>query len=140
MDLKGALDERRKIEENLRRSETKRRPASKRNPPCKLYAEGVPNSTIFNGIDALSLLRDQALAGDFFSIAIVSSNLPDMNGLTLAKIAKADALLNGTPFIIAAKLPDETQITTAGVSACLIRPIRQSQLFLALEKTIGKTG
>jgi hypothetical protein len=64
VDLKGALDERRKIEENLRRSETKRRPASKRNPPCKLNAEGVPNSTIFNGIDALSLLRDQALAGD----------------------------------------------------------------------------
>jgi len=46
-----------------------------------------------------------------------------MNGLTLAKIAKADALLNATHFIIAAKLPDETQITIAGVTACLIRPI-----------------
>ena len=100
-----------------------RRPASKRNPPCKLNAEGVPNSIIFNGIDALSLLPDQALAGDPFSIAIVSSNLLDMNGLTLAKIAKADALINATHFIIAAKLPDETQITTAGVTACLIRPI-----------------
>ena len=58
VELKGALDERRKIEENLRRSETK--PATR----IKLNAEGVPNSTIFNGIDALSLLRDQALAGD----------------------------------------------------------------------------
>jgi hypothetical protein len=46
-----------------------------------------------------------------------------MNGLTLAKIAKADALLNATHFIIAAKLPDETQITTARVTACLIRLI-----------------
>jgi len=31
---------------------------------CQFNAEGVPNSTIFNGIDALSLLRNQALAGD----------------------------------------------------------------------------
>jgi len=68
--------------------------------------------------------------GRSFSVAIVGSNLPDMNGLTLAKIAKADAPPNATDFIIAAastKLPDETQITTAGVTACLIRPIRQSQ-------------
>jgi len=65
-----------------------RRPASKRNPPCKLNAEGVPNSTIFNGIDALSLLPDQALAGDPFSIAIVSSNLPDMMDSLWQKLPK----------------------------------------------------
>ena len=115
-----------------------RRPASKRNPPCKLNAEGVPNSTIFNGIDALSLFPDQALAGDPFSIAIVSSNLPDMNGLTLAKIAKADALLNGTHFIIAASFPtkhksQQRELLPASSGRS------QSQLFAALE-AIGKTA
>jgi chromosome segregation ATPase len=72
VELKGALDERRKIEENLRRSETelatqvKTKAAEFRSEvfSCQFNAEGVPNSTIFNGIDALSLLRNQALAGE----------------------------------------------------------------------------
>ncbi|MEO8427009.1 MAG: ATP-binding protein, partial [Verrucomicrobiota bacterium] len=108
----------------------------------QLTAGGVRNSTSFNAVDALSLLRNQALAGDPFGVAIVSGDLPEMNGLTLAKIAKAEPLLNATHFIIAAagtKLPDETQITTAGVTMCLIRPVTQSQLLAALEKTIEKT-
>jgi hypothetical protein len=45
---------------------------------------------------------NQALAGDPFSVAVVSSDLPEMNGLTLAKIAKAEPLLNATRFIVAA--------------------------------------
>ena len=104
---------------------------------------GVRNHAVANPVDALSLLRNQALAGDPFSVVIVSSDLPEMNGLTLAKIAKAEPLLSATPFIIAAaanNLPNETQITTAGVIACLIRPIRQSNLFASLEKTIGRAA
>jgi len=50
----------------------------KTQPTLQTQRRRSTEHTIFNGIDALSLFPDQALAGDPFSIAIVSSNLPDM--------------------------------------------------------------
>jgi len=82
--------------------------------------------------EALNLLRAQAASGTPFDLAIIDSDIKDMDGLTLAQAIRADSALGSVRLILLTSL--HRRLTTAvlqttGISAGLVKPVRQSRLF-----------
>jgi len=85
--------------------------------------------------EAMTVLRKAAMAGDRFAIALIDMQLPEMDGLAVARAIKADVTITATRLLGIYSLggrPDESQMKAAGISAMLAKPVKQSQLFNTL--------
>src|SRR5207245_5803928 len=94
-----------------------------------------------SGAQALDLLR-QAAASEArpFDLVIIDLDLPDMDGLSLAQAIKAESSLASTRLIMLTSLGQRLTTATmqeAGISACLVKPLRQSRLFDSLVDVMG---
>jgi CheY-like chemotaxis protein len=109
---------------------------------AQITASGRRNAGLNNGVEALSLLRQQISAGDPFRVAIISTGLQDLNGLTLVKIFKGDPVLATTRVVI---LYDVTEAFSnepyrkEQVFDFLTKPIRQSELFTLLNRIASES-
>ena len=101
---------------------------------------GMRNGMAENGAQALGILRREAAAGDPYRIAILDMQMPEMDGLTLARAIKADPAIAGTRLLMMTSLGrrDESAIREAGVELCLTKPVKQSQLFDCLATLAGE--
>jgi len=96
------------------------------------------------GAEALTLLR-AAAASDPYRVAIIDNQMPDMDGLMLARAIKSDAAATSvTRVVLLATLRHQVNVESLeanGVTTCLMKPVKQSRLFDALVMAIlGKTG
>jgi PAS domain S-box-containing protein len=85
-----------------------------------------------NGPDALTVLRRQMDNGDPVQAVILDMQMPDMDGLAVARAIAADPSLSPTRVIILTSLahhPHEIDLRTAGIQAYLTKPVKQSRLF-----------
>jgi signal transduction histidine kinase/ActR/RegA family two-component response regulator len=94
-----------------------------------------------SGYEALRVLREAAAANRAYDIALLDVEMPEMDGLTLARAIKADATIASTRLIALTPLghavaPEELQ--AAGIDASLSKPVKQSKLFDCLVNVIGK--
>jgi CheY-like chemotaxis protein len=96
-----------------------------------ITAWGLGNGSAKSGAQALELLRQAARAGSPYHLAIVDMQMPEMDGLELARTIKADPELTGTRLILLTSMGNQNValMEEAGFSAGLAKPIRQSQLF-----------
>ncbi len=88
--------------------------------------------TALNGAEALEILRHEAGAGKGFDLVILEMALPEMDGLTLAQTIKNDPALATQRLVLLTNLghrPDPAMMQATGISACLVKPVRQSRLF-----------
>ncbi len=94
------------------------------------------------GREALDLLRMEAAIGDPFSLVVLDLHMPEMDGLTLARAIKSDSRLVRSRLIMLTPLGhrlDAAEMQAAGISACLVKPVKEARLLDALV-TVAAAG
>jgi len=106
----------------------------------QIFAWKLQKGSAANGHEALRVLREAA-ADRPYDIALLDVEMPEMDGLTLARAIKADPAIASTRLIVLTPLgqafaPSELEV--AGIDAALSKPVKQSRLFDCLVSVIGK--
>jgi CheY-like chemotaxis protein len=93
-----------------------------------------------SGHEALRALRTAAADGHPYDIALLDVEMPEMDGLTLARSIKADPAIAGTRLIAltpSGHLVPAVEMRSAGIDASLGKPVKQSRLFDCLVNVIS---
>ncbi len=92
----------------------------------------------------LGILRDAIGAGMPYTMAIVDMMMPGMDGLELGRRIRADPVLRETLLLVMASSADgrgdAAAVRNAGFSACLVKPLKRSQLHDCLVSVLHRNG
>ncbi|HJU05573.1 MAG TPA: response regulator [Nitrospiraceae bacterium] len=102
---------------------------------------GLKSVSAAHGEEALAVLRAQVAAGEPCDGAILDFQMPRMDGLQLARAIKADPQLAATRLILLTSVGlrgDAEAARQAGISAYLVKPVRQSQLYNCLLTVLAR--
>ena len=88
---------------------------------------------------ALALMRKAARTAKPIAVAITDRNMPGMGGLELALAVQADPRLRKTVVVMLSSAGDDEpeKVRQAGIAVFLTKPVRQSELFDAIVKSLG---
>jgi signal transduction histidine kinase/CheY-like chemotaxis protein/HPt (histidine-containing phosphotransfer) domain-containing protein len=98
------------------------------------------NGSVESGSQALTMLRAAVARGEPYDIAIVDMQMPEMDGLALARAIRSDAAISSTKLVLLTSLGGHDLPGSArdvGVDACLTKPARQSELYNVLASVMG---
>jgi CheY-like chemotaxis protein/HPt (histidine-containing phosphotransfer) domain-containing protein len=109
----------------------------------QIIAWGIQTSSVENGPDALQKLRNAVNEERPFDLALLDWQMPEMDGLALARAIKADPAIADTRLVLLTSLgypcsPEE--LTSANIESCLVKPIKQSRLFDCVMNVMGKAA
>ncbi|HUI55196.1 MAG TPA: response regulator [Bryobacteraceae bacterium] len=93
------------------------------------------NGCCATGAEALSVLKAAHAAGDSYQFVLLDYQMPEMDGATLAASIKADPHLAGIVVVMLTSVghwSEVRQMQGASIDACLVKPVRQSQLLNTL--------
>ena len=85
---------------------------------------------------ALILLKKAAQENDPYLLAILDSQMPEMDGLTLARAMNADPLLAATRIVFMSSLGDKPGADVK-IAAWLTKPVKQTRLLDCLVKSLA---
>ena len=109
----------------------------------QLFAWKMQKGSAANGHEALTLLRAASAEGKPYNLALLDMQMPEMDGLTLARAIKADPAIAETRLIILTSMGymhTQAQLNAAGVDAYLVKPVKQSRLFDCLVNVLGRAA
>ena len=95
-----------------------------------------------NATEALERLRQEAATPNPITLAILDMQMPEIDGLSLARTIKADPLLADTRLLLMTSLGprgDTALLRAAGVGAFLVKPVKQIQLVDCLVSVLTAT-
>jgi signal transduction histidine kinase/DNA-binding response OmpR family regulator len=106
-----------------------------------IYAErwGIRCLMAENGLQALAQIRLVAEQGQACDLAVIDLQLPDMDGLALARAIKADPLLAPTRLVLLtsqAQRGDGKAAQEAGYEGYLTKPVQEQQLYDCLSTVL----
>ena len=96
-----------------------------------------------SGPEALGLLSSHARNDVFFDLILLDMNMPEMDGVQLAKVIRESAWGNGLPLLMLSSVSgadaSEDRIV-AGIDAWLTKPVRQTRLYEALVSHLSRNA
>lgn len=102
---------------------------------------GMRNGSFAGAEGVLPALRRAVNEGDPYDFVLLDYQMPDMDGAALAAAIKSDPALRGVAVIMLTSIGHWSEVrSTAGASvdACLMKPVRQSQLLNTLATARSK--
>jgi len=109
----------------------------------QLFAWKMQKGSAANGHEALEILRAAAADKKPYDLALLDMQMPEMDGLTLARAIKADPSISSTRLIILTSMGymhSQDELKAAGVDAYLVKPVKQSRLFDCLVTVLGRAA
>jgi PAS domain S-box-containing protein len=106
----------------------------------QLGAWQVQAASAASGREALEGLRTAAEAGQSYHLAILDMQMPEMDGLTLARAIKGEPALSDTRLIMLSSFGQAftpAELKAAGIEAYLVKPVKQSRLFDCMVSALG---
>ena len=100
-----------------------------------LAAWGMRCELVASATETMTALRRAGASGERFAVALIDMQLPEMDGLAVARAIKSEPALAATRLLGIYSLggrPEESQMKDSGLAALLAKPIKQSQLFNTL--------
>ncbi len=101
---------------------------------------GMDGSTMATPTEGLRCLREAVVQGRPYDIAILDMEMPEMDGMDLARAIKADHALASTQLVLLTSLGrrgDAAAAQEAGFAAYLTKPIRKGHLEACLSTVMG---
>jgi two-component system sensor histidine kinase/response regulator len=98
----------------------------------QLGAWRIQAGSAASGQEALERLRTAAEAGQPYHLALLDVQMPEMDGLSLARAIKGDPALTGTRLIVLSSFGQAfspAELKAAGIEAYLVKPVKQARLF-----------
>ena len=100
---------------------------------------GMRDDMAKDGAEALELLRAAVERGEAYDLAVLDMQMPDMDGIQLARAISADPAISSTRLVlltsIGININEDARL--AGVEIVLSKPVRQSQLHDSLATMLG---
>ena len=91
---------------------------------------GMRDDSAASGMQALEALRREAAAGDPYDLAVLDMQMPEMDGLMLARAIKSDPTIATTRVVMLTSHSNDVELARqAAIAAWLTKPVKQSQLF-----------
>jgi PAS domain S-box-containing protein len=106
-----------------------------------LRSWGCRVEVVESAATALSALHTAVASGDPFHVAIIDMLMPEVDGETLGRMIKATPQLMNTILIAwssSNKREEATELGQAGFAQYLTKPIKQSQLYNAIVKSVAR--
>jgi two-component system sensor histidine kinase/response regulator len=103
---------------------------------------GMKATSVDGGKAALEEMKKGEILGNPFTIVLVDYMMPEMDGFELAEKIKADPSIANTTMIMltsAGQRGDAARCLELGISAYLLKPINQKQLFETIRGSLQKS-
>jgi len=94
---------------------------------------GMRHTAVAGGAEALRELRAAAARHEPYEIVLLDMQMPEMDGLAVARAMKSDSTIADTSLIMLTSFGAATRQTQeAGIAACLAKPVKEAHLLDAL--------
>jgi two-component system sensor histidine kinase/response regulator len=93
------------------------------------------------GEEALKMMRAAASEGKPYGLALLDFQMPEMDGLGLARAIKSDPVIGLTRLVMLTsrgQLLGPEELQDFGIDACIIKPAKQSRLFDCITSAIDR--
>jgi signal transduction histidine kinase/CheY-like chemotaxis protein len=107
----------------------------------QLASWGIQAYAAASGAEALIALRDAAVGGRPFELAVLDRQMPAMDGLMLARAIKREPAIADVRLIMMTSLGDTgdgDELAAAGVIVYLTKPVKQAQLRECLSRAFAQ--
>ncbi|MBI5434589.1 MAG: response regulator [Planctomycetes bacterium] len=106
----------------------------------QLAAWGATSEEVDYGPKALDVLKNGKHERRPFDLVLLDYQMPDMDGEMVAREITADPDVGGVPLVLLSSIwgvAEASKLKSAGFSACLAKPVKQSQLFDCIAVLMG---